>query len=91
MWGASIVGFGHHRYKYATGREADWFVAGFSPRKSDFTLYLPGGLDAHAALLETLGKHKTGKGCLYIKRLSDVDGEVLRRLIEAAVAPLKQA
>jgi uncharacterized protein DUF1801 len=90
MWGAAIVGFGERRQKYESGRELDWFVAGFSPRKSDLTLYLPGGLDAQATSLAALGKHRTGKGCVYIKRLSDVDQAVLRGLIEASVASLKQ-
>jgi hypothetical protein len=90
MWGASIVGFGDHHYKYSSGREGDSFVAGFAARKADLTLYLPGDLETHAALLSALGKHRTGKSCLYIKRLSDVDGAVLRRLIAATVTPLKQ-
>jgi Domain of unknown function (DU1801) len=86
MWGPSIVGFGKYHYSYASGREGDWFVAGFSPRKGDLTLYLMGGLQAHAALMKKLGKHKTGKSCLYIKRLADVDPDVLRTLITKAVA-----
>ena len=73
MWGPSIVGFGDWRYKYDSGREGDWFLAGFSPRKDSLTLYLMPSLHAHAARLKKLGKHKTGKSCLYIKRLSDVD------------------
>jgi hypothetical protein len=88
MWGPSIVGFGDYRYKYPNGREADWFPIGFSPRKDNLTLYLVGGVEPHAALLAKLGKHKTGKGCLYLKRLSDVDTTILRQVIEAA---LKQA
>src|SRR5918992_3982916 len=66
MWGSSIIGFGRLHYKYASGREGDWFKAGFSPRKDSFTLYLcPGGFDAHADLMEKLGKYKTGVGCVY--------------------------
>ena len=86
MWGSSIVGFGKYHYSYPSGREGDWFVAGFSPRKGDLTLYLMGGLQAHAALMKKLGKHKTGKSCLYIKRLADVDPDVLRTMINKAVA-----
>ncbi|HEX6284836.1 MAG TPA: DUF1801 domain-containing protein, partial [Pyrinomonadaceae bacterium] len=71
MWGPSIVGFGTWRYKYASGREGDWPVAAFSPRKQDLTLYLTPGFEKYDELLDQLGKHKTGKSCLYIKRLSD--------------------
>lgn len=89
MWGPSIVGFGDFHYKYATGREGDWFLAGFSPRKQDLTLYLMGGLMEKQPLLEALGKHKRGKGCLYLKRLSDVDMKVLEKLIRESVQKLK--
>ena len=84
MWGPSIVGFGSHRYKYDSGRELDWFPVGFSPRKKELTLYVMSGFPRHAELLAKLGKHKTGKSCLYIKRLADVDLGVLRELIEEA-------
>ena len=85
MWGTSIVGFGDYRYKSArTGREGDWFVVGFAPRKGTLALYLLSGLHKHDALLHKLGKHKTGKGCLYIKTLADVDAGVLKKLVEAA-------
>jgi hypothetical protein len=86
MWGPSIVGFGNQHYRYESGREGDWFTLGFSPRKEALTLYLSGGLEPHAPLLERLGKHKTGKGCLYIKKLSDVDIRTLRTLLEETVA-----
>ena len=76
MWGSSIVGFGSHHLKYASGRELDWFAVGFSPRKGDLTLYFTTGLTAHASLLKKLGRHKTGKGCLYVKRLADAQREV---------------
>lgn len=89
MWGPAIVGFGDYRYKYDSGREGDWFLTGFSPRKQDLTLYLMGGLDRHTARLERLGKHKRGKSCLYIKRLRDVDVEVLREMLAATVEALK--
>ncbi len=86
MWGPSIVGFGDLRYRYASGREGDWFLMGFSPRKQGLVLYLMSGLHRHAGLLAELGKHTTGKGCLYIKKLDDVDPAVLRRLVKAAAA-----
>jgi hypothetical protein len=87
MWGSSIVGFGDVHYKYESGREGDWFRAGFSPRKDALTLYLMSGLGwpDQADLMSKLGKHKTGKGCLYIKRLADVDVKVLERLIGRSV------
>ena len=89
MWGESIVGFGSYHYKYASGREGDWFVVGFAPRKQDLTLYLMYGLDQYEALLSRLGKHKTGKGCLYVKRLADVDMAVLRELVAESVGAYK--
>ena len=90
LWGSSIVGFGDYHYAYASGREGDWFVAGFAPRKEALTLYLMGGLEPHAELLARLGKHKVGKGCVYIKRLQDVDTGVLRSLIAAAVEEARE-
>ncbi len=84
IWGTAIVGFGHYRYKYETGREGDWFPVGFSPRKASLTLYFNNGLEPHAERLARLGKHKTGKACLYINRLKDVDESVLREMIQAA-------
>jgi hypothetical protein len=89
MWGKSIVGFGSYHYRYATGREGDWFVVGFSPRKQDLTLYLMGaGFTGYGALLKKLGQHKTGRACLYLKRLADVDLDALRELVEASVAQI---
>ncbi len=90
MWGESIVGFGDYRYKYASGREGDWFLAGFSSRKLSLTLYIMGYLEFYTDILEDLGKHKHGKGCLYIKRLSDIDLDVLRTLISASLERLKK-
>ncbi len=81
MWGEAIVGFGRLHIKYASGRELDWFKAGFSPRKDSFTLYLCGGLEQHADLMARLGKHKAGRGCLYVKKLEDVDAKVLKQLV----------
>ncbi len=83
MWGTSIVGFGHYHYKYASSREGDWFLCGFAPRKQALTLYLMGGLQKD--LLLKLGKHKTGKSCLYIKQLQDIDLKVLKTLIRNSV------
>ena len=90
MWGSSIVGFGSYHYKGKSGREGDWMLTGFSPRKQNLTLYLMGGFDTHAALLEKLGKFTTGAGCLYIKRLDDVDKKVLKELVQASVKRMKE-
>lgn len=85
MWGSSLIGFGTRRYKSpATGREVDWFKIGFSPRKANLSLHLILDMKQHAAMLEKLGKHKTGAGCLYINKLEDVDVKVLEKLIQAA-------
>jgi hypothetical protein len=84
MWGASIVGFGRFRYN-AGGREAEWPITGFSPRKGDLTLYIMQGFESSPDLMKRLGKHKTGKSCLYIKKLADVDLKVLRELVEKSV------
>jgi hypothetical protein len=89
MWGPSIVGFGDYRYTNSRGRGTDWFLIGFSPRKSDLTLYLMPGSPRHGELLKTLGKHKTGKACVYIKRLADVDQDVLRTMVEESVEYLR--
>jgi hypothetical protein len=91
MWGESIVGFGVYRYRYASGREGDWLVTGFSPRKQNLTLYLSYGFEQHAELLARLGKHKLGKACLYLKRLDDVDQAALRELIERSVDEVRRA
>ena len=89
MWGTSIIGFGQQHYKYESGREGDWFIAGFSPRKQDLTLYIVNGVERYPALLKKLGKHKIGRSCLYLKRLSDVDVDVLRELVERSVKDIK--
>jgi hypothetical protein len=90
MWGAGIVGFGSYHYKYASGREADWMLTGFSPRKQNITLYLMGGFDNHSELLAQLGKHSCAKSCLYIKRLSDVHLPTLRKLVKSSVQYMKK-
>jgi hypothetical protein len=85
MWGPSIVGFGSYHYKYASGREGDWLLTGFSPRKQNLTLYIMSGFDRYEELLKKLGKYKTGQSCLYIKKLEDIDLEVLEELIRQSV------
>jgi hypothetical protein len=85
MWGSSIVGFGDYRYVYDSGRENDWFITGFSPRKQNLTLYTIGGFHQFEDLMQQLGKHSTGKGCLYINKLEDVDKKVLKKLIAQSV------
>jgi len=82
MWGSAIIGFGDKHLVYESGRELDWFVMGFSPRKQNLTLYVPGTVGEQQALLKKLGKYKTGKGCLYINRLEDVDLNVLKEIIK---------
>ncbi len=86
MWGTSMVGFGTYHYKYESGREGDWFVAGFSPRKQNLTLYMMAGFSRYDELLSKLGKFKTGKSCLYIKKIEDVDLKILKELITQSVA-----
>ncbi len=90
MWGTSIVGFGSYHYKYASGREGDFMLAGFAPRKQALTLYIMGGLDRHAELLAKLGKHRIGRACLYINKLADVDLTVLREIIAESVAHMRR-
>lgn len=89
MWGASIIGFGTHHLKYASGRELDWMLIGFSPRKGNLTLYITDGFDKYEEYLAKLGKFKTGKSCLYIKRLSDIDENILRDLIASSIEHVK--
>ena len=91
MWGPSIIGFGHYHYKYDSGREGDSLRIGFSPRKGQTVLYLPGSISRQTNLLARLGKHKQGKGCLYIKRLADVDAGVLEALVRASVDYMDEA
>jgi hypothetical protein len=92
MWGSSIVGFGSYHYKYASGREGDSPLIGFSPRKQNLTLYLRGdGFEQHTALLQKLGKHTTGGGCLYIKRLDDIDLPTLKKLLQQSIKQAAKA
>jgi hypothetical protein len=90
MWGSSIVGFGDYHFRYASGRDGDWFLAGFAPRKGILTFYLGFDIGRQRALLKQLGKHSLGKGCLYVKKLDDVDPAVLKRLIRESVKELKR-
>ncbi len=90
MWGDSIIGFGDYHYKYASGREGDWFLVGFSPRKQNLTLYIMGYLEFFTDILEGLGKYKHGKGCLYVKKLEDIDTDVLKTLITTSIKRLKK-
>ncbi len=90
MWGPAIVGFGRYDYRYESGREGSWFLTGFSPRKQALTLYIMPGFKRYDALMKKLGKHKTGKSCLYVKSLDDVDRDVLRTLIDESVAEMRR-
>jgi len=85
MWGSSIIGFGDTHYQYESGREGDWFQVGFSPRKQNLTLYLPNNIMSQVDLLRRLGKHKTGKACLYIKKLADIDQAVLKEIMKRSI------
>ena len=90
MWGSSMIGFGSYHHKYASGHEGDCFLIGFAPRKQDFSLYIMPGFEPYAALLAKLGKHKTGKACLTIRRLADVDLGVLQELLSSSVKKMKK-
>jgi len=89
MWGPSIVGFGSYHYRYASGREGDWPLTGFSPRKQALTLYIMAGFKEYDGLLRKLGKHKTGQACLYVRRLADVDRGVLEEIVRRSVETKK--
>jgi hypothetical protein len=90
MWGKSIIGFGEYTYRYASGREGEWMLVGFSPRKQNLTLYIMSGFDDYDELLSKLGKYKTGKSCLYINKLEDVDMGVLEELVSKSVEHMKR-
>ncbi len=90
MWGPSIVGYGRYSYKYASGKEGEWMLVGFSPRKQNLTLYIMPGFEHYDSLLSKLGKYSTGKSCLYIKKLEDVDQDVLRELVRQSVDHMKE-
>ena len=91
MWGSSVVGFGSYHYRYESGREGDWFLTGFSPRKQNLTLYIMAGFEQYDELLKKLGKHTTGKACLYVKRLEDIDLPTLKNLIRQSVRHMTKA
>ena len=90
MWGDSIVGFGSYHYCYASGREGYWFLTGFSPRKQSLTIYIMPGFDRYPELMENIGKHKTGKSCLYVKNLDQIDLDILEKLIRESVDYLNE-
>ncbi len=90
LWGTSIVGFGSYHFKYESGREGDFMITGFAPRKQALTLYIMGGFERHEELLGKLGKHKTGSSCLYINKLADVDLDVLREIVAESVAHMRR-
>ena len=91
MWGSSIIGFGSYRYRYESGREGEFMLSGFAPRVQSLTLYIMGGHERYEALFARLGKHRTGKSCLYINKLDDVDLDVLREIISESVAYMRSA
>jgi hypothetical protein len=90
MWGSAIVGFGKYTYKYASGQQGDWPLVGFSPRKQNLTLYIMPGFEKYDDLMEKLGKYKTGKSCLYIKSLQDIDMKILQSIITQSVDYMKE-
>ena len=90
LWGANIVGYGYYDYKYASGREGTFLISGFSPRAQALTIYIMSGFSEHQVLMKKLGKYKTGKSCLYIKKLEDIDRKVLRSLTERSVKYMRK-
>lgn len=90
LWGTAIVGFGQYHYRYQSGREGDFMRVGFSPRKDSLSIYIIPGFESYASLLARLGKHKLGRGCLYIKRLADVDLAVLKELVRQSLADMQR-
>lgn len=90
MWGTAIVGFGEYHYKYDSGREGDFMLVGFSPRKANLTLYIVAGFDEYEPLLNKLGKFTTGKSCLYVKRLTDIDEGTLKEMVQRSVKHMRE-
>lgn len=90
MWGSSIVGYGEYHYRYASGREGDWALTGFSPRKQNLAIYIMPGFDEFPELMGRLGKYKTGKSCLYLNKLDDVDQDVLEKLIGESIKVMRK-
>ena len=91
MWGDSIVGFGSYHFKYASGREGEWMLTGFAPRKRNLTLYIMSGFEEYDQLLAKLGKYSTGKSCLYINKIDDVNLDVLRELVDRSVQHMRES
>jgi hypothetical protein len=91
VWSGNMVGFGTYRYRYESGREGEWFITGFASRAAALTLYVMDGFPQHRELMDRLGKYKTGKSCLYIKRLADVDAHALEELVTRSVAHMRGA
>lgn len=90
LWGDSLIGFGQYHYRYDSGREGDFFLTGFAPRKNNLSIYILAGFDRYAAQLEKLGKHKLGRGCLYVKTLAEIDTDILREIIEDSVGEMRR-
>ena len=90
LWGSSLVGFGSYHYRYESGREGDFFLTGFSPRKSAFTVYIMPGFERYKALMKKLGPHRTGKSCLYLKNLDAIDRDVLEEIIRDSIAYMRE-
>ncbi len=90
MWGENMVGFGKYHYKYKSGHEGDWFLTGFSPRKQNLTIYIMTGFEKYNDILEDLGKYKTSSSCLYVKKLEDINREVLSKLIRRSVEDMRE-
>ena len=90
MWGSSMIGFGQYHYKYASGREGDYFITGFSPRKTALSVYIMAGFEGYEEMLKELGPHKTGKSCLYLKNLDVVDRDVLKGMVRDSVALMRE-
>ncbi len=90
MWGTSIIGFGKYHFRYESGREGDWMVAGFSPRKQNLTIYMMGGFENQSDLLTKIGKVKSSVGCLYVKKLVDIDLQILKEMIQLSVDTVKK-
>ena len=90
IWGGTIVGFGFYKYRYNSGRRGEWFITGFAPRKRDLTVYIMPGFDAYQPLMQRLGKHKTGKSCLYLSKLEAIDLPTLRELVSRSVADMRE-
>ena len=90
MWGTSIIGYGQYHYQYKSGREGDWFITGFAPRKQNLTIYIMPGFSKYQTIMKKLGKYKLGVSCLYVKSLDDIDQKLLHELISKSVEDMKK-